>query len=120
MNPIRHLELFITENCNLRCEYCFASDMEKKDIPSDLAHKAIDFLFENSKGERFVIVSFWGGEPLLRFPMIKKLVMYSLESAKQEGKRIRFSIPTNATLLNEEILGFIQKHTISVSLSIDG
>jgi uncharacterized protein len=120
MKPIRHLELFITENCNLKCEYCFASGMEKKNISDELARKAVDFLFENSKGESFVILSFWGGEPFLRFTMIKKLVMYSLEVAKKEKREIRFSIPTNATLLDEEILDFVQEYKISISLSIDG
>lgn len=120
MKPIKHLALFITENCNLCCEYCFASTMEKKNITFELAQKAVDFLFENSKGEVSVILSFWGGEPFLRFPMIKELVMYSLEKAKLEKKKIQFSVPTNATLLNDEILDFVQEHKIAISLSIDG
>ncbi len=120
MKPIKHLALFVTENCNLRCEYCYASYMEKRNITFRLACKAVDFLFDNSKGEDVVILSFWGGEPFLRFRMIKKLVIYSIVAAGKENKKIRFSIPTNATLLNDEILDFIQEYKIMTSLSIDG
>jgi uncharacterized protein len=120
MNPVIHLSLFITENCNLKCQYCFAAGMEKRDINPQTAFRAIDFLFLHAGEHRIVHLSFWGGEPLLRFDLIKQLVSYAESKAVETGKKIFFSIPTNATLLTEEIIDYIKRHNIVLSLSIDG
>ncbi|MBN1696656.1 MAG: SPASM domain-containing protein [Spirochaetales bacterium] len=120
MNPVIHLSLFITENCNLQCDYCFASGMQKRDISPPTATRAIDFLFGHAGKEPYLHISFWGGEPLLRFDLIQNLVLYAESKAEASGKAISFSIPTNATLLSAETIHFIKDHGISLSLSIDG
>jgi uncharacterized protein len=120
MNSVMYLSLFITEKCNLRCPYCFAAGMEKRDIDPQTAFRAIDFLFLHAGDERSVHISFWGGEPLLRFDLIKRLVSYAESKAEKAEKKIIFSIPTNTTLLTMEILNYVKRHNIGLSLSIDG
>jgi len=120
MTHLKQLSLFITEYCNLRCDYCFSPRFGKKCIDFEIAQRAIDCLFRNSGDESSLRVSFWGGEPLSSFDLLKRIVQYCMEMKDQCKKKIQFSIPTNATLLNEHILDFLQEHQIALSLSIDG
>ena len=70
--------------------------------------------------DRKVSVTFFGGEPLLRFPLIRTAVGEARRMARERGKEISFSITTNGTLLTREIAGFLKENGISVCLSIDG
>ena len=67
-----------------------------------------------------VSVTFFGGEPLLRFPLIRTAVGEARRMARERGKEISFSITTNGTLLTREIAGFLKENGISVCFSIDG
>jgi uncharacterized protein len=69
---------------------------------------------------RKVSVTFFGGEPLLRFPLIRSAVGEARRMATERGKEISFSITTNGTLLTRETAGFLKENGISVCLSIDG
>ncbi|MBD3316413.1 MAG: 4Fe-4S cluster-binding domain-containing protein [Chitinivibrionales bacterium] len=117
---LKHLALFLTECCNLRCDYCYASSMNNKRTTPETAYAAVDFLFENAPESTNLHISFWGGEPLLEFALMKELVNYSRSKAESNRRKITFSFPTNATLLNEEILDFTKRNGVSFSLSIDG
>jgi|GEM_PF-4263464 len=120
-NPaVGHLALFVTENCNLRCEYCFASNMIKKNISIENGRKAIDFLFDHSGKRKQLGITLWGGEAFMRFPLMKRLVAHAEKKAKETGKRVTFSVPTNATLLSDRVLDYVREHKIRLSLSIDG
>jgi uncharacterized protein len=117
---IGHLALFLTENCNLRCDYCFASNMIKRNISLADGKKAVDFLFDQCGDRKTLGITFWGGEPFMRFSLMKKLVKFAEDKAEAAGKNIVFSIPTNATLLTEEKLDYVNEHELRLSLSIDG
>ena len=56
----------------------------------------------------------------MNFKLIKDIVAYSKEESKKFNKFFRFTITTNGTLLNDEIVDFFHKHRIKVTLSIDG
>jgi uncharacterized protein len=118
--PITHLALYLTENCNLACEYCFAAGHGKEDLPWERAKKAVDMLFRFAGDEKRVSITFWGGEPFLRFGMMRRVVEYGEDRAAALGKTIRFSAPTNATLLRPKSLDFCLEHEIALSLSLDG
>ncbi|MFH2007480.1 MAG: radical SAM protein [bacterium] len=120
MKPLQHLALFLTESCNLSCGYCFASNMERRPIDPDLARRAIDLLLDPASEARQVAISFWGGEPLLCFHELRDLVCYAQERARDQERTLRFSVPTNLTLLNEEMLEFCVEHRVGLSLSLDG
>ena len=55
-------------------------------------------------------IGFYGGEPLLEFPLLKKAVEYSEQQF--EGKKLTFNITTNGTLLNDEMIYFFQEHDV--------
>lgn len=120
---ISSITLFIVQECNLRCTYCYGESGEYKNkgkMPLKIAKDAVKYLFEHSGNKKEISITFFGGEPLLDFSMIKKIVLYSKELEKEFCKKVTFSITTNGTLLTSEIEQFIKNHKFSVTLSIDG
>jgi uncharacterized protein len=81
---------------------------------------AVAYLLDHAGADRKVSVTLFGGEPLLRFPLIRTAVGEARRMATARGKEISFSITTNGTLLTREIAGFLKENGISVCLSIDG
>ena len=108
----------LTQNCNFRCKYCIYSETHNTRQRShstermtwETAKKAIDFLREHSVDSPEVNIGFYGGEPLLEFPLLKKAVEYSEQQF--EGKKLTFNITTNGTLLNDEMIYFFQEHDV--------
>jgi uncharacterized protein len=122
--PLNSICLNISHNCNLRCAYCFANregyNQDKQLMTTKTAEKAIDFLIENSKEQSNLEVSFFGGEPLMNFPVIVQTVEYAEEQGAKHGKSIRFHVTTNGTLLTPEIIKFLKEKNFSIILSLDG
>ena len=120
---IVNLVAYTTEACNLACDYCF---VPKKKNPKSMDNKTgeamVDFLIKNSGAEKRISIAFFGGEPLLNFDLIKHVVSYGREKAKEAGKVMNFSATTNGTLfaLKPEILDYWEKNKLGVLLSVDG
>lgn len=119
--PVAHAELFVTEACNHRCDYCFVKG--KNDFHTmapEVARAAIDYLLESSRYLNWIDVLFFGGEPLIEFGLIQEVVRYGEQRAKETGKDVRFNMTTNGTLMTEEMARFFAEHRIRYLLSIDG
>lgn len=120
------LILQVTQRCNLRCEYCIYSEKgayhNRKhsdcDMSIELAEKAIDMYLNTSDEAPDRVISFYGGEPLLRLELIKHCVKYAKE--KSIGKRVRFAMTTNGTLLTLNIARFLADNNFEVLISLDG
>ena len=119
------LVLQITQNCNLRCSYCPYSQSSEKhrhhtnqNMSWETAKKAVDFYYDKSIDADTANISFYGGEPLLQFSLMKAVVAYSKK--KFEGKKCVFSITTNATLLTKEIADFLITNEFRLAISLDG
>ncbi|KRQ87518.1 Anaerobic sulfatase-maturating enzyme [Caloramator mitchellensis] len=125
-NPtfIKAMCLNIAHDCNLKCKYCFASEGSYEGrrllMSAEVGKKAIDFVIKNSGYRHNIEVDLFGGEPLMNFNAVKEIVEYAREQEKKYGKNIRFTMTTNATLLSDEIMDFIDKNMGNVILSIDG
>jgi len=126
--PIQRIVLNTTNQCNLACGYCYEYSDDRisstKDQPkfmsSSVARAAIDTLFKESAGRSSLHVTFFGGETLLNFPLMRESVEYATSKGRTAGKTVEFSLTTNATLLTEEIADFLAEHRIGVTVSIDG
>lgn len=122
--PITGASLNVSHDCNLACRYCYGGGGtyvgEKCYMSKEIGELSIDRLCEWSEGKEEVYVTFFGGEPLLNMKLIKHVVAYGDEKGDSEGKKIRYSITTNGTLLTEEIVNFFNEHTFSVLISMDG
>ena len=121
---VKSMCLNISHDCNLACEYCFASKGgfggERCLMSEEVAKKAIDFLIEKSVGRRNLEVDFFGGEPLMNFDVVKKTVEYARAKEQEFGKNFRFTITTNGLLLDDDTIDFINKEMHNCVLSIDG
>lgn len=122
--PIKAMCLLISMDCNLRCEYCFASTgdygLGRKVMDFETGKKALDFLMDRSANREVLEVDFFGGEPLMNFPTIKKLVEYGRSQEKIRHKRFRFTVTTNGVLLDDEKMEFFNKEMSNIVLSVDG
>lgn len=121
---IKALCLNVVHDCNLKCKYCFAEEGEYKGarqiMSAEVGKKAIDFVIKKSGPRRNIEVDLFGGEPLMAFNNIKEIVEYAKEQGKIHNKVIRFTMTTNATLLNDEVMEYIDKNMGNIVLSIDG
>lgn len=116
---ITSLDMDVTVDCNLTCDYCF-KEKSKKHMPLKTAQDAIIWLIIASGNAKKIKVTFIGGEPLLRFNMIKKLVPFAKRRVYQSGKEISFGMTTNGTIITKEILDFWKKWRLGFHTSIDG
>ena len=124
-SPLKSMCILVEQDCNMRCEYCFASTGDygmgkRMHMSFETGKKALDFLIQNSKGREFLEVDFFGGEPLMNFDVVKQLVMYGRSVEKQFNKHFRFTVTTNGMLLDEDKIDFINKEMSNVVLSVDG
>ncbi len=121
---IKALCLNIAHDCNLRCKYCFADEGEykgcRKLMSPEIGKKAIDFVIKKSGPRKNIEIDLFGGEPLMAFAAVKEIVEYGKEQEKICNKKIRFTMTTNATLLNDEIMDYLDKNMGNIVLSIDG
>ena len=128
--PLTTAVLNVTNQCNLSCAYCYEYSEDKivdttngaqpKFMSEETARQSVDLLFRESGDNAVVHVSFFGGETLMNFPVLSRVVPYAREQAAAHGKRVEFNLTTNATLLTSEMIGFLADHDISVTVSIDG
>lgn len=124
-NRLGQLILQVTQQCNLRCKYCAYSGQYKnnrthssKRMSWVIAKAAIDFYAARILEKDEAIISFYGGEPLLEFELIKQCIEYAKRVI--QGKPLRFSITTNGTLLKDEIVDFLQENNMETLISLDG
>lgn len=121
------LILQVTQKCNLSCYYCPYADITENKLQRnhsnvsmnfDIAKRAVDDFFAHSYESERITISFYGGEPLIAFSLIKEIVKYASELFV--GKDLLFNITTNGTLITSEIADFLVAHKIRVMFSIDG
>lgn len=121
---VKALCLNVAHDCNLKCTYCFASQGDfggaKELMSYEVGKKSLDFLIANSGSRRNLEVDFFGGEPLMNFNVVKRLVEYGHEEAAKHDKNFRFTITTNGVLLDDKKIEYINEHMDNVVLSIDG
>ena len=111
--PVKAMCLHIAHDCNLRCEYCFASTGDfgvgRKLMDFETGKMAIDFLLEKSEDRQNLELDFFGGEPLMNFDVVKQIVEYARGKEKEYNKNFRFTITTNGMLLDNDKKELINK-----------
>ena len=126
--PLQTVVLNVTNQCNLSCSYCYeygedriaAQDGKTKFMDEQTAYQTVDFLLDQSPGRRLVNLTFFGGETLLNFKVVKATIEYARKRAAEAGKYVDFSMTTNATMLTSEIINFLADNNIGITVSIDG
>jgi uncharacterized protein len=126
--PLNTIVLNVTNQCNLACTYCYEYGEDKivdtehgkqsKFMSETTARDAVDLLLKESG--RVAHMTFFGGETLLNFAVLKSTIVYARRRAAEVGKTIDFSLTTNATLLSVDIIEFLADNDIGVTISMDG
>ncbi len=114
------VELLLTEKCNLACGYCLAGASPRMPhMSEEVAFRAVDLAYamDTSDGITF---EFSGGEPFLRFALMRRLVDYMRNHPERRERPAYFSVQTNGTLLDEERVDWMRENGIIVGLSLDG
>ena len=123
-NVIKAMCLHVAHTCNLNCSYCFASQGkyqgERAVMSYEVGKRAFDFLIEKSGSRRNLEVDFFGGEPLMNWDVVKKLVAYARSIEREHNKNFRFTLTTNGMLIDDEVIDFLNKEMSNVVLSLDG
>ncbi len=107
----------LTEKCNFNCSYCYQQKGERYTPISEI-ERALDFFAPFFKSECYV--NFTGGEPLLAFEELKRAVSFIQKKNSRTSKRIGFSLTTNGSLVDDNILQFLRRNEFDVMLSFDG
>lgn len=122
--PLRAISLAVAQKCNLGCTYCYAQQGEfggaAKNMPLDVALRAVDLLFRDAGPGDRVNVAFLGGEPLFNRPVLQAATEHACRLAGERGAQATFSITTNGTLLRAEDADFFEEHRFAVTISVDG
>jgi uncharacterized protein len=122
---MKQVILNVTERCNLRCSYCpftcnksYHRPHSNSDMNFKTAKKAVDLFLSNSHSVTSPCISFYGGEPLLNFKLIRQVIDYIKQTYSE--RNINFHITTNGTLLKGDILRYLISQNSTIQVSLDG
>ena len=104
------ISVWLTDGCNLKCKYCFQNRYRPiTHMNDETVEQTIKFInaFERKEG-----VAFFGGETLLRKKQLKRIL------AKTNAPK--YFLTTNGTLLDDDILDWLELHNVHINLSLDG
>ena len=126
--PLQTLVLNVTSKCNLSCGYCYEYGEDRiveatskpRFMNEEIARQSVDFMFAESDDSPTVNLTFFGGETLMNFKVLKSALAYARGRAAELGKEVNSSLTTNATLLREEVIDWIVENDVGVTVSIDG
>ncbi len=117
------LHIFVvTLRCDHSCQYCQVSrqsvDRDRFDMSEAHADKAVELVFRSPNPN--IKIEFQGGEPLLNFAIIRRVVERARDINRTEKRNLRFVIASTLHHLTEEVLSFCKEHDVDLSTSIDG
>ena len=123
-HPLTNLVLNVTTGCNLGCTYCYKEDLTSPAKATKMAlsdaRRAVDLLLAESGDAPRVSLVFFGGEPLTNLGLIREVTDYAEERGARVGKPVDFSMTTNATLLDDEVVEWLDLHRFGLTVSMDG
>jgi uncharacterized protein len=119
-----HYHIILTEKCNLRCKYCYEKSLQDFDNNLDKKFEfdfsePEDFELDVGKLKKFLlkdsepVLVFYGGEPLLKIDLIKKIIDSLSET------RVKFRMQTNGIFLDKLPVEYLEKIG-KILVSIDG
>lgn len=113
-----HLSIYLTEHCNLACTYCYVNKNYDNELNFLTLKKAVDLFYYNSgKNKNF---SFLGGEPILAYSMLLKIIDYIIDLNAKNNAIMSFCLFTNGTRLTPLRVKELSKRKVRIVISLDG
>lgn len=130
-NDSQQLTFVVTQDCNLRCKYCYMTDKNNKHVMSiETAKKIIDYFVDNRDilySADYVVLDFIGGEPLLEVTLIEQIIDYFILTTYLKKSiwfgKFRIMIQSNGVLVDKpDVQRFLKKYKnmLSLGITIDG
>ena len=127
-NKVRYLSLIMSEECNFRCRYCihFANAAHQfnpaKLMTEEVARASIDQYLRMVSANQldYAYINFGGGEPLLNWSVMAKLLEYIDEQRAVYPVPIQISLNSNLSLVSDEIAATLARYDVAVAGSLDG
>lgn len=118
------ITLEINRKCNLRCNYCYITEKNDEEMSWKTAKNSVEFAINKIKDmnhtKRVIRIDFLGGEPLLSFDLIRRVVEYSRKRGEKEKVKFNYALTTNGTIFDKELLDFFVENKFSLKISLDG
>lgn len=115
---IRRFKVAINTACPLRCEYCFIDKDSGEVVSWDSVRGLTRFMLSSPGPVKKLLI--YGGEPFLKFGLVKDIALYARAEAAKAGKDLDLSICTSGFKIRREELEFLREHRFFLSVSMDG
>lgn len=122
---LSQLILEVTEQCNLRCEYCvfgagYAGQRPhgKREMLLAYAQQALDYFYSHNARAALISVGFYGGEPLLAWELIQNVIQQLPRYTR--GTETNVHMTTNGTCLTAEKYRLLADNEVALLVSLDG
>lgn len=119
--PVRSLVVYLTEDCNLSCSYCFVKKSPRR-MSSSTAREAVEFFLDRSISGalRDIEITFFGGEPFLELDRMEEIIALARQHRPNTHKHVSFGVTTNGTIFNERVERIVREANMKVLVSLDG
>ncbi|MBW2458416.1 MAG: radical SAM protein, partial [Deltaproteobacteria bacterium] len=107
-----NVTLFLTHQCNLRCDYCYNGEPSDRVMSDEVVRQGVKLAFSSPAADpdEPVLIRFFGGEPLLQLDLLKTAVAHARTlAASQAAGELCFSVTTNGTLLDQPTAAYLEQ-----------
>lgn len=120
--PLRNLYLVVAQECNLACTYCYADGGDFGQPAMHMSEATLRRGLERllPLAEERLTISFFGGEPLLDFPLVRHAIDIADDLARSLGLNVAYALTTNGTVLDKDILATLKARVAYLAVSLDG
>lgn len=122
INTLTKLSVLPNYACNFSCSYCYAAEgRSQKVLDRENAMAVLDFFIdpERFRGRYLYLAILGGGEPLLSWEVVEFVVAYARKKAYNNGFKLEIGLTTNGSVISDEIIQFLKKHNVIVSISFE-
>lgn len=118
----RRMSILPNLKCNFSCSYCYsAQGRSSVEMEWDTIHAAIDYFIDSERiepGDISIFIS-GGGEPILSWQLVERIITYSHNRAEEKGFKLNIGLITNASLINDDIAKFLCEYGVVVGVSFE-
>lgn len=123
-NSVFMLHINPTLDCNLHCWYCYENHRKGSVMNDEIMGAVVKMVrkrMETDKKIKKFVLSFFGGEPLLRFNNVCKPLITEISDIC-DSKSIQLSVgfTSNGTLIDKTIISFLSNYNVGFQITLDG
>jgi uncharacterized protein len=121
------LYLLLSQSCNMNCLYCLDGQTTYQTakglrMSPAVAFRSIDRGLDELADDGCLVVTFFGGEPLLNWPLAKETILYCEQRLASAGghKRRQYHFTTNLSFLPVDLIEWAKRYGITFLCNVDG